>query len=406
MSSQPRSEMPACEAAHEATQLTQVRVPLERAAEVFSTRDESGRIPIVVIAERAVRVSVMLLIAAGLVLVAGFFLDTFFRSSQVTWLGLVAALAMIGVVAYQASRVRIPEGINALLARAGKYTRTIGPGLSILLPWVTVTHLVTRREIPFTVPIEDAPAQDNVRALVNTLIVFTIAEPHRFVFNISADDFDLVLHAACQNEMRRMIRGINSDQINDLPRHDLTALRQTLGEQMASYGIAIIKVSITYAQPPPDFMQSQEARELAAFQQREQQERQALALRRQADADALARQIALAQEEREREVLDARQRKEEARKQLVATEARVAELRLELLEQRLGKFPTAAKWERLMKQLSVMRALAGNARTIVQFGNSDGILRAMLMQEVLTPNANGQAENSLVVEEQDAAPDG
>lgn len=381
--------------ARESSQLTQVRVPLEHAAEAFSARDENGRIPIVVITQRGIRVSSQLLLFAVVVFVAGFLGDAIFRTPILTPLGIIAALAVLGLVAFNAVRIRIPEGINALLARAGKYVRTIGPGLNLVLPWIAVTHLVTRREIPFTVPIEDAPTQDNVRALVNTLITFNITEPHRFVFNISADDFDLVLYAACQNELRKMIRGITSEQINDLPRHDLTALRETLSERVAAYGIAISKVSITFAKPPDDFMVSQEARELAAFRQREQQELQALAVRRQTDTDVLALQIALAQQERERDILRAQIKKQETRKELVELEARVAERRLALLEERLKDFPNAAKWERVTEQLDVMRALAGNSRTILQLGNSDELLRAVFFQEAVLSGAAADGGNSM-----------
>lgn len=386
--------------ATEAPQLTQVRVPLERAAEAFSTRDENGRIPIVVICEREIRVLSSLLMAAGLVIVAGIFADTLFRTSLLTPLGIVAGLLLVALVAFNASRVRIYEGMNALLVRAGRYTRTIGSGFYLLPPWIAVTHLVTRREIPFTVPIEDAPTKDNVRALVNTLITFTITEPHRFVFNISADDFDLVLHAACQHEMRRMIRAIMSDQINDLPRFDLTQLRQLLSEQMEAFGIIIRKVSITFAQPPADFVQSQQGRELAVFQQKELEERQALAVQRQENANDLALEREIARVARESQVIQAQMKKEEARRELVTLEASVAERRLALLEERLRKFPNAVKWERFIEQLAVMRALAGNARTILQLGDSDEILRAVLLQESMSPAAAPHdANNSQTSEE-------
>lgn len=384
MASSPPSE----NGSRDSSQLTQIRVPLERAAEAFASRDENGRIPIVVITERGIRVSPGLLLLALALLLLGLFGQSLFGNALLPWLGVGAMLVVLGLVAYTAVRVRIPEGVNAMLARAGKYVKTIGSGLHLVPPWIAVTHLVTRREIPFTVPVEDAPTQDNVRALVQTLITFTITEPNRFVFNISADDFDLVLFASCQNEMRRMIRGITSDQINDLPRHDLAPLRQTLSEQVAAYGITIMNVRIIYAQPPADFMRSQEARQLAALQQREQQERQALAVLRQADDEALVLQRALAQEERERDVLTARMKKEETRRELVTLEARVAEHRLQLLEERLKQFPTAANWERMLKQLAVMRTLAGNSRTILQLGNSDGLLRAVLMQDMLPLNVN------------------
>lgn len=377
------SQLPVSPGLQDYTQLTQVRIPLERAGEAFATRDQSGRIPIVVIPERAVRVSTELAIIAGVIFAAGLLSGNVFQNAWLPWLGVVVGLAVIGFMLYKATRVLIPEGVNALLAQGGKYTRTLGSGVAILPPWVAVTHLVTRREIPFTVPVEDAPTQDNVRALVHALVTFSITEPHRFVYNISADDFDLVFQAACQGELRAMARGISSEKINDLPLEDLTSLRQTLSKEVEPYGVTIMKVSITFAQPPLDFMRSQEARQLATFHQSEQKEQHTLAARRQADEDALLQQKILAQVERDRALLCAQTEQATVRRQMIELEAQAAELRLALLEERLRKFPHAARREWQAEQLGVMRELAGNARAILQLGNTDGLLRAWLTQEQL-----------------------
>lgn len=376
------------------SQLTQVRIPLERASEAFSTRDQSGRIPIVVIPERTVRIPVEFLIVAGILMLAGFLGGNALQQVSLPWLGIVAGLALLGFTFYKATRVLIPEGVNALLAQGGKYTRTIGSGIAILPPWVAVTHLVSRREIPFTAPVEDAATQDNVRALINALVTFSITDPHHFVYNISADDFDLVFQAVCQGELRAMVRGIASDKINDLPLQDLRPLLETLSKQVEPYGITITKASITFAQPPLDFMRSQEARQLAAFHQAEQQEQHTLAAHRQADEDALMQQKILAQVERDRASLCAQTEQATVRRQLIELEAQAAELRLALLEERLKKFPRAAQWEWQSEELAVMRELAGNARAILQVGNTDGFLRAWLTRDHLAETEPASPERA------------
>src|SRR6476619_8521362 len=58
-----------------AIQLTQVRVPLDEAAEALSTADAAGRLPIVVLPEHALRIRNELVIAGVVVLVVGVLLD-------------------------------------------------------------------------------------------------------------------------------------------------------------------------------------------------------------------------------------------------------------------------------------------------------------------------------------------
>jgi regulator of protease activity HflC (stomatin/prohibitin superfamily) len=272
-------------------QLTQAQVPLDEAVDAFATRDASGRIPIVVVPQQLNRIRNELVGLALLILIGGIALGILFENAALlipVAVGLAIILFVVGI--YRSFMVRIPEGVNGLLARGGRYIRTLGSGTHVIPPWIVVSHLVTRREIPFDVPVLEVPTQDNVRANVDILITFSITEPYEFVYSISADDFDQVFQAICQDSLRAMVRQITSDEVINLTHHDMEGLRDVLGAAVETYGIKVMKINVTYAQPPAGFMQSQEARKLAALQQAEQAETQALAQRRQTDDEALARQ--------------------------------------------------------------------------------------------------------------------
>jgi hypothetical protein len=161
----------------------------------------------------------------------------------------------------------------------------------------------------------------------------------------------------------------------------LTELRDTLSRDVEPYGVVIKKINITYAQPPDDFMRSQEARQLAIVQQAEQGEQQALALRRQRDQADLARREVIAQVEREREELQLQIQQAEMRQRVIELEAKIEEFRLAQLEERLHNYPLAASWEWQGDQLAVARALAGNTRAVVQLGNTDALVRTILARD-------------------------
>lgn len=377
------------------TQLTQVRVPLEDAAEAFSVRDASGRIPIVVVPQRIHRIRVELIGLALILLVAGYVGGILLNNGMYFPLAIVAAILLVVLALFSSFRLRVPEGTQALLARGGRFVRAISSGTHLVPPWIAVTHLVTQREIPFDVPVLDAPTQDNVRAGVDTLITFNITDPYRFVYSISASDFDQVFQAACQDGLRAMIRQITTDQVNDLVRRDLTELRTTLSSDVEPYGVGIKKISITYAQPPNDFMRSQEARQLAIVQQSEQAEQQALSLRRQRDQADLARQEVIARVEREREELQMQIQQAEMRQRVIELEAKIEEFRLAKLEERLRSYPLAARWEWQGDQLAVARALAGNTRAVVQLGNTDALLRTILAGDFIASEIEPHTLNDL-----------
>src|SRR5512139_2379508 len=365
------------------TQLTQVRVPLDEAGEAFATRDASGRIPIVLIPKQLNRIRNGPVLAGVAVLLGAILIHLLANQPILIPIGIVLAILLILIGVYRSFIVRVPEGANALLAKGGRYTKTIGSGTHFIQPIIVVTHLVTRREIPFDVPIVEAPTKDNVRAGVDTLVTFNIVDPFKFVYSISADDFDQVFQAACQDGLRHLVRSIAAEQVADLAKQDLAAFREELGAEMEPYGVQISKVTVTFAQPSAEVVQSLEARQLAAVQQSEQTEKQALAVHRQKDVEELAHQEVLARIEREKELL--RLKIEEARlqRQLVEMEAETQEFKLAKLEQRLKNYPHAAKWIWEGEKLEVSRALAGNTRAVLQLGEANEILSAFTVREML-----------------------
>jgi regulator of protease activity HflC (stomatin/prohibitin superfamily) len=375
------------------SQLAQVKAALEEASEVFGRKDEAGRIPIVVIPKRQNRVRWGMITLGIIVLVIGAAGATLGDDPNplIGTLATLLAFVLIVLGLLRALYIQVPEGVNALLARGGKHIRTVGAGLHIIPPWVVVSHLVTRREIPYDAPVKEAPTKDNVRAAVDTSITFMVTDPYRFVYGISATGFDQVFQAACQDALRSMVRLVSSDQVNDLARQETAGLRESLSADVEQYGVTITKINITDARPPAEFLQSQEARQLAVLQRAEQSEKQALAQRRQADQEALARQQVVARVEREREELQVQVQQAEARRRIAELDAEAEAVRLQRVEEGLRKNPLAAQRELQLAQFDVARALAANSRAVLQVGGADDLVRAFVMRDVLHDAHNAPA---------------
>jgi regulator of protease activity HflC (stomatin/prohibitin superfamily) len=179
-----------------------------------------------------------------------------------------------------------------------------------------------------------------------------------------------------------MVRKVTLDRVMDIGQNEMTALAEALNERTQAYGVTVTRVVVTAARPPIDFLQSEEARQLAVIHRAEQAERQALEQRRQADAELLARQKAIAHVESEREELQLQVQQAEARRRVIELETDAEIERLRRLEEALRSFPLAAARELERSRLDVTRALAGNARAVVQMGNPEEIARAMVLRDI------------------------
>jgi regulator of protease activity HflC (stomatin/prohibitin superfamily) len=361
-------------------QLAQARVPLVDAGEVLSSPDATGRTPIVVAVVHPNRIRGPILTLGGAVIAIGIVVGLLGGNALIPIAGLVAGIAIAIFAVFRAFFIQVPEGANGLLLRKGAYAGTLGPGSHVVPPWIAISHLVTRREIPYDAPVVEAPTRDNVRVAVDSLIAIHIDEAHRFVYNITAADFDAFLAASCQDALRRLVRSMTWDQISDLTKQETEALREQLSSDVDTYGVKVSKVTITYARPPTE---SEEKRQLAVLQRAEQSERHALDLQRQGDEDDLARHRALARVTREREELQIRIQEAEAKQRVAELEVEATIGRLAKLEDALARYPNAAKYDFEGAQLEAVRSLATNTRAVVQMGTTNDVGRAFVIRDIL-----------------------
>jgi regulator of protease activity HflC (stomatin/prohibitin superfamily) len=338
-------------------QLTQVRVPLEDTAAALATPDAIGRLPIVVLPRQALRIRNELVITGlvGVVVALVFNLDLAVRGAV---LAISGVLILLGV--FQSFLVPVPEGSQAVLLRRARFDRTLGPGNHVVPPWIIVSHVVTTRETLFDSPAIEIPTKDNVRTNVDILLTFRIAAPERFVFSISAPDFDQVCQASCLEAVRLLVRDKDSDEILDIGDADAERIRASIGASLDRYGVEAVRVVVTHVLPPEEFIASREARRLATVQRAEEQEHHALALLRQADREVLERQRIA------------------ARREAIQLEAANEVARLERLERRIRDYPTAMHWDVETQRLDVARALAANTRAMVQVGPGPDVAAALL----------------------------
>jgi regulator of protease activity HflC (stomatin/prohibitin superfamily) len=386
-----------------ADQLVQVRVPLDEAGDAFATKDASGRIPIVVLTTRQNRIRNDFVVMGLLVLFGGLLAAALLDMTVLGSLAIPLAALLVGVGVWRSFYVIIPEGTNALLSRGGKYSKTLTSGYYVLPPWIVVSHLVTRREVPYDVPVLEAPTADNIRAAVDTLVTFVIADPYQFVYNIAADDFDLVLQSVCQEALRTLIRNTPSGAINDLLGQDSRELQKAIQVGVEGYGVTIARMTITSTRPPEEFSRAEELRQLAVIRQAEQVAQQALARQRQADAEALELQRVLAEVERERQALQAQLLRAELAVRLAELAAEASERRMARQEELLARYPRAAEWEWADTQLSVARALAGNGRLVLQLGEPGDLARLLSLHELVKAGGGTPHEGPAVVAEEPRA---
>ncbi|HZT15941.1 MAG TPA: SPFH domain-containing protein [Gaiellaceae bacterium] len=161
---------------------------------------------------------------------------------------LVVIAAFVLVVLARTVRV-IPQARAGVVERFGRYSRTLNPGLVMVVPFVDrIRRLVDLREQVVSFPPQPVITQDNVVVNVETVIYFQITDAKAATYEIanSLEAIDLLSVTTLRNVIGAMTLDqtlTSRDQVND-------QLRGILDDATGKWGIRIHRVELKAIDPP------------------------------------------------------------------------------------------------------------------------------------------------------------
>jgi regulator of protease activity HflC (stomatin/prohibitin superfamily) len=171
----------------------------------------------------------------------------------------IVVVVLVLVALFVASRgVRvIPQARAGVLERLGRYSRTLEPGLNLVMPFVDrVRPLIDLREQVVNFKPQPVITQDNVVVAIETVLYFTINDPRAATYEIASP-----LQAIEQltvTTLRNVIGGITLEESLTSRENVNTQLRGVLDEATGKWGIRINRVEIKSVDPPPDIKAAME----------------------------------------------------------------------------------------------------------------------------------------------------
>jgi regulator of protease activity HflC (stomatin/prohibitin superfamily) len=167
----------------------------------------------------------------------------------------VAGLIVLGVLVLfvlviLARTVRvIPQARAGVVERLGRYSRTLTPGLSLVIPFVDrVKPLLDLREQVMSFDPQPVITQDNLVVNIDTVIYFQITDPKAATYEIAnpVDAIDMLTVTTLRNVIGGMTLEetlTSRDSIND-------QLRGFLDEATGKWGIRVHRVELKAVDPP------------------------------------------------------------------------------------------------------------------------------------------------------------
>ena len=181
---------------------------------------------------------------------------------------IVVSVFVILVLLTIALGVRIvSQGSKSVVQRLGKYHKTLGPGLNIIVPYIdSVAYKVTTKDIVLDIPSQEVITKDNAVIIANAVAYINIVSPEKSVYGV--EDYRFAIQNLVQTSLRSIIGEMDLDDA--LSSRDMikARLKEAISDDIADWGITLKTVEIQDINPSETMQKAMEEQAAAERERR------------------------------------------------------------------------------------------------------------------------------------------